>query len=55
MEKAITVYGDETKELNKLLEAGWTVKTTCPMPSSGSEARAFYPQCLVIVTNDFLK
>ena len=48
-QKAIIVSAENsaygTTELNQLLDRGWRVVMTCPMPSASS----CYPTCLVIV------
>jgi len=62
MQKSIIVQGKNpytVTELNSLLQAGWKVIHTCPMPSACSisitsstfdlREREFLPQCLVIL------
>jgi len=44
----------DLSKLQDLLDEGWTVINTCPMPSSsakgeGYETAYFYPTCLVVL------
>ena len=56
-QKAIVVSGYDdrtTVALNQLLDRGWCVVETCPMPCSngGQTSSSQYPTCLVIVEKD---
>jgi hypothetical protein len=54
MQKSLIVNDSKSvDELNKLLETGWRVVNTCPMPSSGSQysSDSQEPTCLIIIEN----